>query len=247
MPERPAVAATTSAALGILALTLVALGPALVQIGAATPRAGFSAFALGLLIGLLGFLLGILALWSTRAGGGRGGRGRAWTGAAIGLVLTLLLVTAVAPGRGLPRINDITTNPDDPPLFSAAARAVENQGRDLSYPGAAFADEQRRAYPDLAPLRLDAPPARVVEDARRVAESLGWTVTAADPEAGVLEGYETSRTFRFVDDVVVRVRPAGSGSVVDVRSKSRDGRGDLGVNARRIRAFLSRLESPTPP
>jgi uncharacterized protein (DUF1499 family) len=53
----------------------------------------------------------------------------------------------------------------------------------------------------------------------------------------------TSRVFGFEDDVVIRVRPApaGSGSVIDVRSKSRDGKGDLGVNAERIRTFVARL------
>jgi len=35
------------------------------------------------------------------------------------------------------------------------------------------------------------------------------------------------------------VRPAPSGSRIDVRSASRVGRSDLGVNARRIRAFLA--------
>jgi uncharacterized protein (DUF1499 family) len=42
---------------------------------------------------------------------------------------------------------------------------------------------------------------------------------------------------------VVRVTPEGSGSRVDVRSKSRIGRSDLGTNAKRIRAFLTDLRS----
>ncbi len=60
---------------------------------------------------------------------------------------------------------------------------------------------------------------------------------------GVFEAVEVTRIFRFVDDIVVRVRmsPGGNGSVVDVRSKSRDGRGDLGANAARIRAFAAAL------
>ena len=58
---------------------------------------------------------------------------------------------------------------------------------------------------------------------------------------GRLEARQESGLFRFVDDVVVRVRPAPGGSVVDVRSKSRDGRGDMGVNAKRIRAFQKAL------
>jgi uncharacterized protein (DUF1499 family) len=39
----------------------------------------------------------------------------------------------------------------------------------------------------------------------------------------------------------VRVRAAPNGSVVDVRSKSRDGQGDMGANAARIRAFRDAL------
>ena len=47
-----------------------------------------------------------------------------------------------------------------------------------------------------------------------------------------------TKVFRFVDDVVVRIVADGNGSVVDVRSKSRDGKGDLGANARRIELLL---------
>jgi uncharacterized protein (DUF1499 family) len=60
----------------------------------------------------------------------------------------------------------------------------------------------------------------------------------------------TSRLFGFHDDIAIRVRPEADGtSRIDVRSKSRDGQGDLGVNAARIRTFVAALEaSPaTPP
>jgi uncharacterized protein (DUF1499 family) len=111
----------------------------------------------------------------------------------------------------------------------------------MAYP-AEFAAQQRAAYPDLATIRLAAPPAEAFAQAQRAAESLGWDVVAADPARGVLEAQQVSRLFRFVDDVVVRVRPADGGSLVDVRSKSRDGQGDLGVNAARIRAFAAALD-----
>jgi uncharacterized protein (DUF1499 family) len=44
--------------------------------------------------------------------------------------------------------------------------------------------------------------------------------------------------------VIVRVRPAaeGSGSLVDMRSISRVGVSDVGVNARRVREFLAELQ-----
>ena len=61
------------------------------------------------------------------------------------------------------------------------------------------------------------------------------------PAEGRLEATETTRWFGFKDDVVVRVSPTSDGSRVDVRSVSRVGQSDLGVNARRIRAFLDPL------
>ena len=53
----------------------------------------------------------------------------------------------------------------------------------------------------------------------------------------------TTRLFGFHDDIAIRIRPDGAqGSRVDVRSKSRDGKGDIGANAARIRAFVGELE-----
>jgi uncharacterized protein (DUF1499 family) len=76
-----------------------------------------------------------------------------------------------------------------------------------------------------------------------VARGLGWEIVAAVPAEGRLEATDRTRWFGFRDDVVVRVRPEGAGSRVDVRSVSRVGRSDLGTNARRIRGFLESLRA----
>ena len=63
--------------------------------------------------------------------------------------------------------------------------------------------------------------------------------------SGTVEATATTRFFRFKDDVVVRVRPdpaSAGGSIVDMRSISRVGVSDLGVNARRVRAYLNDLK-----
>lgn len=71
---------------------------------------------------------------------------------------------------------------------------------------------------------------------------MGWHVVAAVPAEGRLEATARTFWFGFTDDVVVRVRPGEAGGTrVDVRSKSRVGRSDLGTNAARIRRFLQRL------
>ncbi len=234
--DRGTLVARLSVALGTIGLLAAGAGPIAVHAGLALPIQGFGLFLLGsLLLGFLGFLLGAMALLRTRGTKGLQ-RSRAWIGTALGLALVAVPFVAAAPWRGLPRINDITTDPDNPPAFLAAAREPANQGRDLSYP-ASFAAQQRRAYPDIKPIMLAQPPAEAFVRAQRAAGQLGWKTTYSDPAAGVFEVQEVSPTFLFVDDIVVRVRPENEGSRIDVRSKSRNGTGDLGMNAKRIRAF----------
>jgi uncharacterized protein (DUF1499 family) len=236
--ERLSPLAVVAVVLADLAVTLAVAGPLLANLALLSPLAGFQLFALGGLLGLPALVLGAFALRATRDG--RPGRRLAWLAVALGSLVLAVLLSGALAGRGLPRINDITTDPDDPPVFVAAVDEPANRGRDLAYP-AGFAALQREAYADLAPIRLDAPPVDAFERARRAAQALGWEITLSDPGRGVLEARAVSRVFRFVDDIAVRVRPADGGSLVDVRSKSRDGQGDLGANANRIRAFAAEL------
>jgi uncharacterized protein (DUF1499 family) len=225
--------------LGALGVFDAVLGPILVHAGAITPFFGFRTFyLLGTLCGLVALLLSPFALRATRAGSGRTGRGLAWLGFVCGAALFAVVATGVSRGSGGPMINDITTDLSDPPAFPSDPAGL---GRDMSYP-AEFVPQVQQAYPDLSTLRVSSEPARALALAEETARALGWEVVASDPAAGTLLARDTSKMFRFVDDVVVRVRPAdGGGSLVDVRSKSRDGRGDMGVNARRIRAFAEKL------
>ncbi len=52
----------------------------------------------------------------------------------------------------------------------------------------------------------------------------------------------TTSVYRWQDDFVIRVTAGDNGgSIVDMRSKSRVGKSDLGANAHRIAAFLTDL------
>jgi uncharacterized protein (DUF1499 family) len=146
--------------------------------------------------------------------------------------------------RSLPPIDDITTDTADPPPFIAAvaARAAEG-GNPATYGGARIAALQKRGYPDLAPLTLALAPDRAFALALATARSQGWTIVAADPAAGRIEATARSFWMGFTDDIVVRVAAAGSGSRIDMRSASRHGRSDLGVNAARIRSFFAALRN----
>lgn len=152
------------------------------------------------------------------------------------LPLAALWLTACAA-----RINDVTTTPDDPPSFRRAALLPENRGRDMTYPMSNIGP-QRKAYPDLKPLARNEPPEAVYEAALAAAKRMPrWTIVGADAAARSIEAAASTALLRFKDDVVIEVRPNGSGSAVHVRSKSRLGRGDLGANAARIRAYFLEL------
>ena len=145
-----------------------------------------------------------------------------------------------------PSIHDITTDWDNPPQFRAvlALRQAE-EANPVAYEGAKISDQQRRAYPDIAPLTLDLAPAEAFARALKTAERLGWTIVATDLESGRIEASQRSRWFGFTDDVVIRIAAEGGGSRVDARSVSRWGRNDFGVNAARLRGFLAALRENT--
>jgi uncharacterized protein (DUF1499 family) len=204
-------------------------------------------------IALAGGLLAIAA-WI----GGR--RKRVRTGWPTGLALVTSLLFAgyfgnmIFTARTMPAIHDVATDLDDLPQFSRLTVRADNldkipdQGRaDLKAlpPEERWKALHRQAYGDLKPLRLSGSPQAVLQQAQQLARDRGWTIAAVDPAAGMLEATATTRFFRFKDDVVVRVRPDPAlpgGSIVDMRSISRVGVSDVGVNARRVRAFLNDLK-----
>jgi uncharacterized protein (DUF1499 family) len=86
------------------------------------------------------------------------------------------------------------------------------------------------------------PADKIFEAARSVLLGMGLTLLDADPAQRRLEATDTSLLFGFEDDVVVRIlEEPGGFTRVDVRSKSRVGRSDLGINAGRIRLFTTTL------
>jgi uncharacterized protein (DUF1499 family) len=143
--------------------------------------------------------------------------------------------------KSLPVITDVTTDTASPPPFVAILPLRSGAPVPASHPGAAVAQAQRAAYPDVVPLVLAVPPNDAFVKAANVARAAGWEIVAADPAAGRIEAVATTPWFGFKDDIVVRITPAPGGSRVDVRSVSRVGQSDLGTNAKRIRAFLAKV------
>jgi uncharacterized protein (DUF1499 family) len=113
----------------------------------------------------------------------------------------------------------------------------------VTYEGAKIADQQWQAYPEILPLIVGLRPDVAFARALETAQQLGWTIVASDPIAGRIEASQRSRWMGFTDDIVVQVAPTTSGSRINLRSSSRHGRSDFGVNAERIRDYLTALRT----
>ncbi len=137
-----------------------------------------------------------------------------------------------------PLIHDISTDVNDPPQYQETKnlrRAGENS---TDYMRNEIAEKQLTAYPDLKPLVTGLSVDEALIEATQVVKDLQWEFINVDYGQGIIEAYDTSKLFGFIDDIIIRVRPEGSGSQIDIRSSSRVGKGDLGKNAERIFQFI---------
>ena len=89
----------------------------------------------------------------------------------------------ICQARGAPPIHDITSDTVHPPQFVALAAARRDSPNGLAYGGAAVAEMQRRAYPDILPLALGVRPEAAFQRCLDAARGLGWKIVSADPAA----------------------------------------------------------------
>ncbi len=226
----------------VLAAMLVAFGITAAHFELIPALFGFQMFILGALLALLALFFGLVGIWRTANPALRTGRYAAWAGILIGLAIVLPTVVLVARSRGFPLLDDVTTDFADPPSFMRAGLLEENQNRNLGYDRARCEPVQKAAYGTIAPLATPDSPAVTFEHVRIAAgEMPDWRVTYVDPQRLAVEGVAVSWLFRFKDDFVIEVRPGDGGSRIEMRSRSRDGIGDLGAKAGRIRAFFAML------
>ena len=189
------------------------------------------------------------------------GIGRTWPGGSSrGLVLSILGVIIGLGAfqtifeqwrmvRTSPFIHDITTDTESPPEFISLVSVRESVGANPHiYAGDDLPLRQRfggfnEPYKDILPLMSKLLPGEVYDQALNLAQDMGWEILEADRTFGRIEASDTSFWYGFVDDIVIRIAAVPDGSRVDMRSLSRVGRSDVGVNAARIRTYMTSLSS----
>lgn len=210
---------------------------------------------LGVVGSLAGLGLGLAAsgfsrLWNY---GDRGGRDST-RGAIVALIVLAPFLVSAYRVVAYPQLNDISTDPADPPELIAAAvqpgRIPEMNVIDPIRPDEAA--RQETAYPAVMGRRYDAPIDRVMESVQAVLATRNWKIIDAGrtnmaPD-GALAGITIEATawsfwLAWPADVAIRVIDEGDTSFVDMRSASRFGLHDMGDNAARITSFLEELDA----
>ncbi len=234
------------ALVGFLLAVLAALAAMLAAFGARWElwhfRTGFVILAWAAYAGIAAVLISLASAIFTRPTTLRRGFLISILGLLIGVLVFGIPWCYWRTAQRVPAIHDISTDTENPPRFVSILPLRKNAPNPSEYGGPEIAAKQRAAYPDLAPAVLSVPPDKAFERALTAARKMGWVIVDANASEGRIEATDTTFWFGFKDDIVVRVAPADRGSRVDIRSVSRVGRSDVGMNARRIRKYVKELK-----
>jgi uncharacterized protein (DUF1499 family) len=233
--------------IALFSLVATVLAVVIVRSGVLEIVPALATLAGALALGVVAMLLAIgaaIVIWKE----GIGGMGHAAAAFFIGLALVSYPVYLGVMASQLPAIYDITTDPIDPPQFETIARLRPRNANDVRYAGLYSAEQQRVAYAEIEPELTNATPKEAFEAAFNVMTKRKWRIVDARPPQvsgrrdGLIEAVARTPILGFRDDVVVRVRAAGDGARIDVRSASRYGRHDIGTNAARVRSLIEDID-----
>ena len=136
----------------------------------------------------------------------------------ISIVMVLFVISA-----GLLTILSCASNPPKEQLVDGKLRACSSSPNCVS-------SESDNASSRVEPLTFQSPPEKAWGDLKETIRQMGGKIQ--EEHDGYLWVTFTSRVFRFVDDVEFRMVSAEG--VIHVRSGSRVGYSDLGVNRKRV-------------
>ena len=225
---------------GLIALLLVVLPGPLYKFNIVELGTAFSGFRMGVYVGGAALALLLVQVLFMRK-----------TLTLISSVVTVIFAAvAIAmplsmmnTAKSVPPIHDISTDLVNPPEFIAIVPLRADSPNPVAYAGEETAIQQRKAYPNLKPLQYSQSKAELVAATTKAINNLGWDLVSSNVNNGLVEATDTTTWFGFKDDVVVRIKDEGSQRIVDIRSKSRIGKSDLGKNAERINTLIAQLNA----
>jgi uncharacterized protein (DUF1499 family) len=170
IPIRRSRAAGWARLCGGLALPVLALGVVGMRSGIVPQVALEPVLIVGFVLGLAALGLGLYSLadiWNSGAEGARTAIAGLVYAAPVLVILGLVAAAAIA----YPRLTDVATDVDDPPMFTAP-------GAPKSVPDTSRAAIQRDAYPEIVPHHYPLPLGEVYLAVRHIVDTRRWMVTS---------------------------------------------------------------------
>lgn len=223
-----------------IAVLLVALPGPLYKYNIVELGTAFTVLRYGVYVGIAALVLLLIQVIFLR-------KNIRWAAAGISAVFAIIAValplSLMSKAKSVPPIHDISTDLINPPEFIAITALRANAPNNAEYAGEETAQQQRESYPDLTTQRYEKNFDVLFSAAQAAVNDLGWELVNADKSLGIIEATDTTDWFGFKDDVVIRIRAVDEASMMDIRSKSRVGKSDLGKNAERIHALIKHIDT----
>ena len=221
---------------GILALLLLLVSGPLYQAEILGLMNAFLAMRIALIVGAVAIILALIQVIFMRKTISWPVTGIAVLCAAVAIFMPLSMMNKA---KSVPPIHDITTDLVNPPKFVAILPLRADAPNPAEYQGEEVASQQREAYPELQTQKYQQTAEQVFDAALAAVKDMGLDVVNSDKTLGLIEAFDTTTFFGFVDDVVIRIQSDGQMTMLDARSKSRVGMSDIGKNAERLNNLIA--------
>ncbi len=227
----------------LVGTAMLPLGALLYRLGVGLPIAFFAFLGGGVVLAAIAVIAGIVALIVAISTGRDADRLRLYIGLLLGGAVVAVMLAQIETARLAPPIHDLSTDSSDPRAFDfdVSIGLRGDTSNSLTYDSATLEPPTLAYYPLVKAITTRRSASESFDRTRDVLEDMGLQIVNADEAGGRIEAVATSFWFGFKDDMVARIRADGSGSVIDLRSVSRLGVNDMGVNAEHIEEFINRF------
>jgi uncharacterized protein (DUF1499 family) len=153
------------------------------------------------------------------------------------IIIVLVVIAGLLAGQlGLLK----GTPPTDLGVHEGRLKPPSRTPNSVSSQASLYPDHPQRSYAEIAPLLGNGDPEAALDRIASIVEAMdGARIVRKEP--GYLYAQFTSRLMKYVDDAEFWLDPAAG--VIQVRSASRLGSSDLGVNRKRIEFIRQKLQN----
>ena len=155
---------------------------------------------------------------------------------------TILIVLVVIAGLLVGQLGLLKgTPPSDLGVHNGKLKPPSKTPNSVSSQASLYPDHPQRSYAEIAPLPISGEPNAALDQIAQIVEAMeGARIVKKEPD--YLYAQFTTKLMKYVDDAEFWFDPTAE--VIQVRSASRLGSSDLGVNRKRIEFIRQKLKNP---